>query len=126
MPPRPISRLIVYRSASATWSRPGRPLIQRKDTVGVGPQRAYGRGARPGLLILRPRLDRQHVTTPDPLPDDSWAVDERSLKAFADKLRRNAKAGELVLPGFGGVANDRLRRDLSRGGNIAFWLRPSQ
>src|SRR6266568_3041223 len=30
MPPRPSSRLIVYRSASATWSRPSRPLIQRK------------------------------------------------------------------------------------------------
>src|SRR5436309_5997311 len=87
MPPRPSSRLIVYRSASATWSRPGTPLIQRKDTVGVGAQRAYGRGAGPGLLILRPRLYRQHVTTPDPLPDDSWAVDERSLKAFADKLK---------------------------------------
>src|SRR5437867_620309 len=87
MPPRPSSRLIVYRSASATWSRPGTLLIRRKDTVGVGGQRAYGRGARPGLLILRPRLYRQHVTTPDPLPDDSWAVDERSLKAFADKLK---------------------------------------
>src|SRR5437773_8344466 len=96
MPPRPSSRLIVYRSASATWSRPGTPLIRRKDTVGVGAQRAYGRGARPGLLILRPRLYRQHVTTPDPLPDDSWAVDERSLKAFADKLkakRESRRAG---------------------------------
>src|SRR5213593_3563064 len=87
MPPRPSSRLIVYRSASATWSRPGTPLIQRKDTVGVGAQRAYGRGAGPGLLILRPRLYRQHVTTPDPLPDETWAVDERSLKIFAEQLR---------------------------------------
>src|SRR3989442_501517 len=40
-----------------------------------------------GFRILRPRLYRQHVTTPVPLPDDSWAVDERSLKAFADKLK---------------------------------------
>ena len=55
--------------------------------MGVGAQRAYGRGARSGLLILRPRHYRQHVTTPDPLPDDSWAVDERSLKAFAEKLK---------------------------------------
>src|SRR5437667_182894 len=81
MPPRPSSRLIVYRSASATWSRPGTPLIQRKDTVGVGAQRAYGRGAGPGLLILRPRLYRQHVTTPDPLPEDSWAGDAASPAA---------------------------------------------
>src|SRR6266511_2259159 len=27
------------------------------------------------------------MTLPDPLPDDSWAVDDRSLKAFADKLK---------------------------------------
>src|SRR2546428_9642331 len=87
MPPRPVSRLTLHRSPSATGSRHGTPLIQRKDRVGVGAQRAYGRGARSGLLILRPRLYRQHVTTPDPLPDDSWAVDERSLKAFADKLK---------------------------------------
>src|SRR3989442_194199 len=104
MPPRPSSRLIVYRSASATWSRPGTPLIRRKDTVGVGAQRAYGRGARSGLLISTSAPSRRSPTS----------------------SRQNAKAGELVLPGFGGVANDRLRRDLSRGGNIAFWLRPSQ
>src|SRR5436309_9657647 len=104
MPPRPSSRLMVYRSASATWSRPGTPLIQRKR---------YGGGR--GAASLWPR---RAARTP--------YIDERSLKAFADKLRQNAKAGELVLPGFGGVANDRLRRDLSRGGNIAFWLPPSQ
>ena len=27
------------------------------------------------------------MTLPDPLPDDSWAVDERSLTAFAEKLK---------------------------------------
>src|SRR3989449_213521 len=97
MPPRPSSRLIVYRSASATWSRPGRPLIQRKDTVGVGAQRAYGREdaaqlayirvGGPRFPILRPPLSRHHATMSVPLPDDSWAVDERSLKAFAEKLK---------------------------------------
>src|SRR5438034_4669721 len=37
--------------------------------------------------ILRPPLSRRHATMSVPLPDDSWAVDERSLKAFADKLK---------------------------------------
>src|SRR2546425_214556 len=68
MPPRPSSRLIVYRSASATWSRPGRPLIQRKDTVGVGAQRAYGRGAPPGLLILAPPPLQPARAAPRPPP----------------------------------------------------------
>src|SRR6266581_1498844 len=40
-----------------------------------------------GFPILRPPLSRRHATMSDPLPDDSWAVDERSLKAFADKLK---------------------------------------
>src|SRR2546430_9128133 len=33
-----------------------------------------------------------HVTTPEPstLPDDSWAVDERSLNLFVDKLKQPA------------------------------------
>src|SRR6266704_143997 len=40
-----------------------------------------------GFPILRPPLSKRHATMSDPLPDDSWAVDERSLKAFADKLK---------------------------------------
>src|SRR5213596_2756977 len=40
-----------------------------------------------GFPILRPPLSRRHATMSVPLPDDSWAVDERSLKAFADKLK---------------------------------------
>ena len=40
-----------------------------------------------GFPILRPPLSRHHATMSVPLPDDSWAVDERSLKAFADKLK---------------------------------------
>ena len=28
------------------------------------------------------------MTLPNPVPDDSWAVDERSLQAFADQLKQ--------------------------------------
>src|SRR5207244_6302407 len=35
-----------------------------------------------------PRLPGHRVTLPKPLPDDSWADDERSLKAFADQLKQ--------------------------------------
>ncbi len=37
--------------------------------------------------IAAPIPQRHCVTLPDPLPDDSWAVDERSLKLFVDKLK---------------------------------------
>src|SRR5437867_4395986 len=40
-----------------------------------------------GFPILRPPLSRRHATMSVPLPHHSWAVDERSLKAFADKLK---------------------------------------
>src|SRR5689334_13772673 len=48
------------------------------------------RGTLPRLRfpILRPPVERHRVTLPNPLPDDSWAVDERSLKAFADQLKQ--------------------------------------
>src|SRR5690242_13291848 len=37
--------------------------------------------------IASPDFPGHRVTLPKPLPDDSWAVDERSLKAFADQLK---------------------------------------
>src|SRR5438876_5855392 len=52
-----------------------------------------------GFPILRPPLSRRHATMSVPLPDDSWAVDERSLKAFADKLKRSEEhTSELQSP----------------------------
>src|ERR1041385_6982237 len=48
------------------------------------------RGTLPRLRfpILRPPVERHRVTLPNPLPDDSWAVDERSLKLFVDALKQ--------------------------------------
>src|SRR5690242_11217353 len=42
----------------------------------------------PDSLYCVPRFPGHRVTLPKPLPDDSWAVDERSLKAFADQLKQ--------------------------------------
>ena len=44
----------------------------------------------PDSLYCVPRFPGHRVTLPKPLPDDSWAVDERSLKAFADQLKQPA------------------------------------
>src|SRR5882724_8671059 len=61
--------------------------------------------------IFGPLRSRPRVTLPNPLPDDSWAVDERSLNLFVDalkeppaerawyELRREAERIALV-PGF--------------------------
>src|SRR5690242_5848835 len=56
--------------------------------------------------IASPDFPGHRVTLPNPLPDDSWAVDERSLKAFADQLKQPPPA----------AARDwyELRRDAER------------
>ena len=46
--------------------------------------------ARRRFPYIATPLSRHRVTLPEPPPDNSWAVDERSLKAFADQLKQPA------------------------------------
>src|SRR2546427_684346 len=40
------------------------------------------------LIIASPDFPGHRVTLPSPLPEDSWAVDERSLQLFVDQLEQ--------------------------------------
>src|SRR2546421_12846093 len=48
---------------------------------------ANARVPRARISYIASPVSRHRVTLPNPLPDDSWAVDERSLKLFVDKLQ---------------------------------------
>jgi len=78
--------------------------------AGVAPPAVSRRLGGPNSLYCDPDFGH-HMTLPDPLPDDSWSVDERSLKLFVAaltqppaerawyELRREAERIALV-PGF--------------------------
>src|SRR2546421_565502 len=48
---------------------------------------ANARVPRARISYIASPVSRHRVTLPNPLPDDSWAVDERSLKLFVDQLQ---------------------------------------